>query len=57
MFIDFNCEWSDIRKQFDRCTGLIAEMIKDPKSKEDKEELQQKEALFCRILDLMTNLK
>jgi len=54
MFVDFNCEWSDIRKQFDRSTGLIAENIKDPLiTKDEREDLQEKDELCCAILKLM----
>jgi hypothetical protein len=57
MLVDFSCDWPDIRKQVDRCTGLIAEKLKDPKlTKIEREELQEKETLCCAILDLMTKL-
>jgi len=55
MFVDFNCEWSDIRNQIDRFTGLMAEKMKDSQlTKDEREELQEKEELCSAFLGVMT---
>ena len=42
MIIDFNKTWYEIRKDIDRCSGLLAEMIADPQNKENKKLLKEK---------------
>lgn len=55
MLINFNDEWADIRKQFDRASGLIAEEMKNTQlNKDETEELYEKQKLCSSILKLMT---